>query len=174
MGTRTIDFRLNSKNRGNKEILDWLDSVVYDNEIYESLTEAVKWALLFFARGEVRCSEELDMMEAMQGFVRDFAKQSKADNEKIMQDAVTRILATIVGTMGQQVYGHMPAPVPMAGNAVNMPVPVTAGQTETVDKSEKVIVNRLELSDKPLDDDAMVSLSAMIVKGNCIKRWYSH
>ena len=53
MGTRTIAFRLNSKNREDKEILDWLDSVVYENEIYESLTEAVKWALLSFARGEV-------------------------------------------------------------------------------------------------------------------------
>lgn len=38
-------------------------------------------------------------MELMQEFVRNFAKQSKADNERIMQDAVTRILVTIISAM---------------------------------------------------------------------------
>lgn len=75
--------------------MDWLDKVVYENEVYASMTEAVKWAILCFARGEVRFREETSTIDLMQEFVRDFARQSKADSEKIMQDAVTRILATI-------------------------------------------------------------------------------
>lgn len=81
MATKTIAFRLNDKNREDKEIMDWLDKVVYESEIYDSVTEAVKWAILCFARGEVRFREQMSTMELMQEFVRDFAKQSKADNE---------------------------------------------------------------------------------------------
>lgn len=90
MATRTIAFRLNDKNRENKEIMEWLDKAVYEGEYYDSLTEAVKWAILCFVRGEIRFREEMSTVELMQEFVRDFAKQSKADNEQIMQDAVTR------------------------------------------------------------------------------------
>lgn len=42
MATRSIAFRLNDKNREDKEIMEWLDKVVYEGEYYESLTEAVK------------------------------------------------------------------------------------------------------------------------------------
>ena len=34
------------------EIMDWLDKAVYEGEYYDSLTEAVKWAILYFVRGE--------------------------------------------------------------------------------------------------------------------------
>ena len=57
-------------------------------------------------------------------FVRDFAKQSKADNEQIMQDAVTRILATIISATGQQTGGYVAAPAMMQMQGMNvMPVP---------------------------------------------------
>ena len=70
MATRTIAFRLNDKNREDKEIMEWLDQVVYEGEYYDSLTEAVKWAILCFARGEIRFREEMSTMELMQEFVR--------------------------------------------------------------------------------------------------------
>ena len=124
MATRSIAFRLNDKNREDKEIMDWLDKVVYEGEYYDSLTEAVKWAILCFVRGEIRFREEMSTMELMQEFVRDFAKQSKADTEQIMQDAVTRILATIISAMGQQAGGYVAVPAMMQMQGMNaMPVP---------------------------------------------------
>ncbi len=29
-----------------KKIMDWMDKVVYESETYDSMTEAVKWAIL--------------------------------------------------------------------------------------------------------------------------------
>ena len=55
------------------------------------------------------------LYNTMQEFVRDFVKQSKADNEQIMQDAVTRILATIISAMGQQAGGYVAVPAMMQG-----------------------------------------------------------
>ncbi len=161
MATKTIAFRLNPKNREDKEILDWLDSVVCEDEIYDSITEAVKWAVLSFVRGEARNNREAHDVEVMQGFIREFAKESKADNEKIMQDAVTRILATIVGTIGQQVYGYMPAPMQMVRNAsATAQGPITSGLVEA-EAVEEVAENNLEFSDEPLDKGAIESLTAM-------------
>ena len=77
MATKSIAFRLNDKNREDKEIMDWLDKAVYEGEYYDSLTEAVKWAILCFIRGEIRTREEMTTIELMQEFVRDFAKQSR-------------------------------------------------------------------------------------------------
>ncbi len=162
MGTKTIAFRLNSKNVEDKEIMDWLDEMIYRHKYYDSLTEALKVAVLAFIRGEIKDREEISMTETIQEFIRDYAKESRADNEKLMQDAVTRILATIVGTMGQQVYGFMPAPVSMVGNTgAVMPAPVTSEQTEKAEEVEKVAENNLELSDEPLDKGAAAALSAM-------------
>ncbi len=165
MATRTIAFRLNDKNHEDKEIMKWLDKVVYESEIYDSMTEAVKWAILSFARGEVRLQEEMNTTELMQEFVRDFARQSRADNEKIMQDATTRILATIIGAMGQQagVYVPVPAMMQMSGMNVASIQPVTPAEpTEPVKEAvEELPENNLELSDKPLDEGALASLSAM-------------
>ena len=59
--------------------------------------------VLEVVRGEIRFREEMSTVELMQEFVRDFAKQSKADNERIMQDAVTRILATIISKPDMEV-----------------------------------------------------------------------
>lgn len=165
MATRTIAFRLNDKNREDKEIMEWLDKVVYESEIYDSMTEAVKWAILSFARGEVRLQEEMSTTELMQEFVRDFAKQSRADNEKIMQDAATRILATIIGVMGQQAGGYVAVPAMMQMQGTNvMPLQSetsTEPKEEVKEAVEKLPENNLELSDKPLDDGALASLSAM-------------
>lgn len=160
MATRSIAFRLNDKNREDKEIMEWLDKVVYEGEYYDSLTEAVKWAILCFVRGEIRFWEEMSTMELMQEFVRDFAKQSKADNERIMQDAVTRILATIISAMGLQVGGYVVAPAMMQGINVASIQPETQSESAEPMK-EKLQENNLELSDKPLDDGALASLSAM-------------
>ncbi len=78
-----------------------------------------------------------------------------------MQEAVTRILATIVGSMGQQVYGYMPAPMQMVGNAgATAQVPITLGKAEE-EVMEEVTENNLEFSDEPLDKSAFASLSAM-------------
>lgn len=66
----------NDKNREDKEIMDWLDKAVYEGEYYENLTEAEKWAILCFIRGEIRFREEMTTIELMQKFVRDFAKQT--------------------------------------------------------------------------------------------------
>lgn len=165
MATRSIAFRLNDKNREDREIMEWLDKSVYEGEYYDSLTEAVKWAILCFIRGEIRFREEMTTIELMQEFVRDFAKQSKADNEQIMQDAVTRILATIISAMGQQMGGYATAPAMMQMQGMNvMPAqPVTPAEpTEPVKEMvEELQDNNLELSDKPLDDGALASLSAM-------------
>lgn len=160
MATRSIAFRLNDKNREDKEIMEWLDKVVYEGEYYDSLTEAVKWAILCFVRGEIRFREEMSTMELMQEFVRDFAKQSKADNERIMQDAVTRILATIISAMGLQAGGYVVAPAMMQGINVASIQPETQSESAEPMK-EKLQENNLELSDKPLDDGALASLSAM-------------
>ena len=163
MATRSIAFRLNDKNREDKEIMDWLDKVVYEGEYYDSLTEAVKWAILCFIRGEIRFREEMTTIELMQEFVRDFAKQSKADNEQIIQDAVTRILATIISAMGQQAGGY--AAVPAMMQEMNV-APISSATSAEPTESVKEMVaelpeNNLELSDKPLDDGALASLSAM-------------
>ena len=160
MAPRSIAFRLNDKNREDKEIMEWLDKVVYEGEYYDSLTEAVKWAILCFVRGEIRFWEEMSTMELMQEFVRDFAKQSKADNERIMQDAVTRILATIISAMGLQAGGYVVAPAMMQGINVASIQPETQSESAEPMK-EKLQENNLELSDKPLDDGALASLSAM-------------
>ena len=160
MATRSIAFRLNDKNREDKEIMEWLDKVVYEGEYYDSLTEAVKWAILCFVRGEIRFWEVMSTMELMQEFVRDFAKQSKADNERIMQDAVTRILATIISAMGLQAGGYVVAPAMMQGINVASIQPETQSESAEPMK-EKLQENNLELSDKPLDDGALASLSAM-------------
>lgn len=165
MATRTIAFRLNDKNREDKEIMEWLDKAVYEGEYYENLTEAVKWAILCFICGEIRFREEMSTVELMQEFVRDFAKQSKADNKQIMQDAVTRILATIISAMGQQTGGYVAVPAMMQMQGMNVaPVPsaTSAEQTELVKEVvAELPKNNLELSDKPLDDGAVASLSAM-------------
>lgn len=162
MATRSIAFRLNDKNREDREIMEWLDKAVYEGEYYDSLTEAVKWAILCFVRGEIRFREEMSTMELMQEFVRDFAKQSKADNEQIMQDAVTRILATIISVMGQQAGGYVAVPAMMQMSGINVaPIqPVTPAEP-VKEAVEELLENNLELSDKPLDDGALASLSAM-------------
>ncbi len=104
-------------------------------------------------------------IELMQEFVRDFAKQSKADNEQIMQDAITRILATIISAMGQQAGGYVavPAMMQMQGMKVASIQPETQPElTEPMKETmEELSENNLELSDKPLDDGALASLSAM-------------
>ena len=89
----------------------------------------------------------------------------QADNEQIMQDAVTRILATIISAMGQQAGGYVAVPAMMQMQGMNVaPVPSvtpadpTESRKETV---EELPENNLELSDKPLDDGALASLSAM-------------
>ena len=165
MATRSIAFRLNDKNREDREIMEWLDKAVYEGEYYESLTEAVKWAILCFVRGEIRFREEMSTMELMQEFVRDFAKQSKADSERIMQDAVTRILATIISIMGQQASGYVAVPTMMqmqGMNVASMQHETSPAPTEPVKEAvEGLPENNLELSDKPLDDGALASLSAM-------------
>lgn len=165
MATRSIAFRLNDKNREDKEIMEWLDKVVYEGEYYDSLTEAVKWAILCFVRGEIRFREEMSTMELMQELVRDFAKQSKVDNEQIMQDAVIRILATIISTMGQQTGSYVAVSAMMQMQGMNvMPLQSetpTEPKEEVKEAVEKLPENNLELSDKPLDDGALASLSAM-------------
>ena len=78
----------------------------------------------YFARGEIRFREELSTVELMQEFVRDFAKQSKENNEQITQDAVTRILATIISAMGQQAGGYVAVPAMMQMQGMNVaPIP---------------------------------------------------
>lgn len=165
MATRSIAFRLNDKNREDREIMEWLDKAVYEGEYYDSLTEAVKWAILCFVRGEIRFQKEMSTMELMQEFVRDFAKQSKADSERIMQDAVTRILATIISAMGQQASGYVAAPTMMQMSGMNV-APIQAETPSEPDEEvkgtmEELPENNLELSDKPLDDGTLASLSAM-------------
>ena len=89
----------------------------------------------------------------------------QADNEQIMQDAVTRILATIISAMGQQMGGYVAAPAMMQMQGMNvMPAPpvTPAEPTEPVKEMvDELQDNNLELSDKPLDDGALASLSAM-------------
>ena len=63
MAAKTVAFRINPKNREDQEIMDWLDEVVIQQQIYESYTEALKWAVLSFLRGEAKSREQLDMLE---------------------------------------------------------------------------------------------------------------
>ena len=82
-----------------------------------------------------------------------------------MQDAVTRILATIISAMGQQTGGYVAAPAMMQMQGMNvMPLQSetsTEPKEEVKEAVEKLPENNLELSDKPLDDGALASLSAM-------------
>ena len=89
-------------------------------------------------------------MELMQEFVRDFAKQSKADNEQIMQDAVTRILATIISAMGQQMGGYVAAPAMMQMQGMNvMPL-----QSETsTEPKEEVVVAQIKREEKEAEKE---------------------
>lgn len=165
MGTRTVAFRLNSKNPDDKEIMDWLDAIYYKHKIFDSVTEAVKWAVLCFARNEIQTREEMDMTEAMHEYIEEFAEKSKADNEQIMQDAITRILATIISAMGQQTGGCVTVPAMMQMQGMNGALiqPETHPEpTEPMkETAEKLSENNLELSNKPLDEGAVASLSAM-------------
>lgn len=164
MASKTVAFRLNDKNREDKEIMDWLDEVVYERKIYDSVTEAVKWAILCFLRGEIRFGEQLTTIQLMQEFVRDFAKQSKADSEKIMQDAVTRILAAIISAMGQQSsLASVPAMMQMSGMNMMPAQSVVPPEPAKMEEKEvgKLPENNLEMSDKPLDEGAAASLAAM-------------
>ena len=77
MAAKTVAFRINPKNREDQEIMDWLDEVVIQQQIYESYTEALKWAVLSFLRGEAKSREQLDMLETVQRFVKDYAEQSR-------------------------------------------------------------------------------------------------
>ena len=54
MAAKTVAFRINPKNREDQEIMDWLDEVVIQQQIYEAYTEALKWAVLSFLRGEAK------------------------------------------------------------------------------------------------------------------------
>lgn len=59
MAAKTVAFRINPKNREDQEIMDWLDEVVIQQQIYESYTEALKWAVLSFLRGERKAGSSL-------------------------------------------------------------------------------------------------------------------
>jgi hypothetical protein len=65
--------------------------------------------------------------------------------------------------MGQQVGGYVATPVAMQGMNVALTQPVAQAElTEPVKEFvEKLPENNLELSDKPLDDGVLVSLSTM-------------
>lgn len=159
MGTRSIAFRLNSKTKEDQEIMEWLDEVVYKYKIYDTITEAVKWALLCFSRGEIHNHEQMDMLETVQEFVNDFARQSKVDAEKLMQEATNKILAGVLASMNMQAYGYAPAQV--QGGSVPqmmsvMQVPVTTSEYEHLEE-ETGLAN----SDVPLDDSTKASLAAM-------------
>lgn len=82
-----------------------------------------------------------------------------------MQDAVTRILATIISAMGQQAGGYVAVPAMMQRQGMNvMPLQSetpTEQKEEVKEAVEKLPDNNLELSDKPLDDGVLASLSAM-------------
>ena len=163
MGTKTVAFRLNSKSEDDKEIMEWLDDVLYKYSFFETQTEAVKCALLAVARGEVKTREEMNVVETMQEFVRDYAKQSKVDNEKIMQEAVTRILATIVGVMGYAAHGNMFDSLQaqgISGVACQMLRGVDDSEQKQSEE-ENMSEYNLKVSDKPLDDGSIASLTAM-------------
>ena len=72
--------------------------------------------MLSFLRGEAKSREQLDMLETVQRFVKDYAEQSRVEIEKIAQNAITQTLATVVGAMGQQgfCYPQMQVPMPYA------------------------------------------------------------
>ena len=162
MATRTIAFRLNDKNREDKEIMEWLDKAVYEGEYYDSLTEAVKWAILCFVRGEIRFREEMSTMELMQEFVRDFAKQSRIDTEKLMQEATNKILAGVLASMNMQADGYSPVPiqgytVPQMEALMQIPTkPIAVSGQEQPEEEAG-----LGKSEVPLDASTKASLAAM-------------
>lgn len=172
MAAKTVAFRINPKNREDQEILEWLEEVVHSRQIYDSYTEALKWAVLSFLRGEVKKKEEADMVETVQRFVKDFAEQSKVDTERIVQNAITQTLATVVGAMGHQsfVYPQMPvqmsyAPVPampVSPATPAMPQGVQANDNKTeIPKEDVLPENLLGYSETPMDEGTVASLSAM-------------
>lgn len=160
MAMRTIAFRLNDKVKEDKEIMEWLDNVVYKNEFYDSITEAVKWAILSFTRGELRNHEEMELADTMQEFICDYAAQSKVDIEKLMQEAITRILAGVLSTMNMQAYGYAPASV----QRVSQDISVTGSQSSASSLLEHETTEKgfaLQCSDAPLDESAKESLASM-------------
>lgn len=101
-----------------------------------------------------------DIIEYLQKEVYHRCKQPT--NKFGMQDATTRILATIIGAMGQQAGGYVPVSAMMQMPGINAaPVQPVEMAEPVKDAVEELPKNNLELSDKPLDDGALASLSAM-------------
>jgi len=173
MAAKTVAFRINPKNREDQEIMEWLDEVVHQQQIYESYTEALKWAVLSFLRGEAKSREQLDTLETVQRFVKDYAEQSKVDTEKIVQNAITQTLATVVGAMGHQGFGYPQMQVPMPYAPVqSMPVSeaqqsiqagtvVESTKNEVKEKEAELPENLLGYSNAPMDGGTAASLAAM-------------
>lgn len=173
MAAKIVAFRINPKNREDQEIMDWLDEVVIQQQIYESYTEALKWAVLSFLRGEAKSREQLDMLETVQRFVKDYAEQSRVEIEKIVQNAITQTLATVVGAMGHQgfCYPQMQVPMPYAPmqampvNVVQQTTPTEmateSAKTETAEEEYELPENLLGYSDEPMDGGTAASLAAM-------------
>lgn len=173
MAAKTVAFRINPKNREDQEIMEWLDEVVHQQQIYESYTEALKWAVLSFLRGETKSREQLDMVETVQRFVKDYAEQSKVNTEKIVQNAITQTLATVVGAMGHQgfCYPQMQVPMPYAPvqampvNGVQQSVQTVAvaesTKNEVAEEDSELPENLLGYTNTPMDDGTAASLAAM-------------
>lgn len=172
MAAKTVAFRINPKNREDQEIMEWLDEVVHQQQIYESYTEALKWAVLSFLRGEAKSREQLDLVETVQKFMKDYAEQSKVDTEKIVQNAITQTLATVVGAMGHSnlCYPQMQVPMPYAPvqampvNGIQQTVPAMvseASKSEVMAEEEEIPANLLGYTNTPMDDGTAASLAAM-------------
>ena len=141
---RSITFRLNSRNPDDMEILNWLKQVVDQEHIFESTTEAVKTILLSNIHEVIRRDKEDNLSDTIEEFIRQYAKENRVLYEAAMQDFSTKMLAGIIGAMGQGQLIHAPI--------VAQPIMQQATAQSFV---PPVAVNT------PLDESAKLSLAAM-------------
>lgn len=141
---RSITFRLNSRNPDDMEILNWLRQVVDQEHIFESTTEAVKTILLSNIHEVIRRNKEDNLSDTIEEFIRRYAEENRGLYEAAMQDFSTKMLAGIIGAMGQ-------------GQLLHVPI---AKQPIIQQTTEQTFVSPAAVN-TPLDESAKLSLAAM-------------
>lgn len=136
---RSITFRLNSRNPDDMEILNWLKQVVDQEHIFESTTEAVKTILLSNIHEVIRRDKEDNLSDTIEEFIRRYAEENRGLYKAAMQDFSTKMLAGIIGAMGQGQLLHVPiAKQPIMQQATEQSFVSPAAVNTPLDESTKL------------------------------------
>lgn len=160
MAKRTIACRLNSSNKGDKEIMEWLD-MMEKYHMFDNTSEAIKCAILTFLQDTENAEKEDNQTKIIQGFVKEYAMESRRIYEETMQEYTTKMLTGLVGTMSQLPHGQMIYPT--------MPLQSMEGATQSTYQQNNISITKeiadeatvLQQSNGPLEERAKASLAAM-------------